>query len=62
MVAILPIPGLLKAATSFLKCIAGLGGASGRIMKGTRQIGYLDRAAGLQALVDRPGITAGFGD
>src|SRR5262249_56286891 len=42
--------------------VAGLGGAPARSMKRLPQVGDLGWTAGLQALVDRPGITAGFGD
>jgi hypothetical protein len=62
MPAILPIPGRFKATTRLIKCSAGFGGASPRGMKGLRQIRNLRRTSNLQASVDRPRVTAGFGD
>jgi hypothetical protein len=56
--AVLPIPRSLEAAARFIECGAGLGGASARSMEGFRQIGNLDRAAYLEAFVDRPRVTA----
>ena len=62
MIAILPIPGSLKAATGLIEGIAGLGSAPTRIVERLRQIGNLGRATSLQALIDRPGITASLRD
>src|ERR1700678_3601441 len=62
MIAILPIPGSLKAATGLIEGIAGLGSAPTRIVERLRQIGNLGRATSLQALIDRPRVTAGFRD
>jgi hypothetical protein len=55
------IPRRLKAATRFVECGVGLGGASARSMKGLRQIRNLPGATNLKAFVDRTGIPACLG-
>jgi hypothetical protein len=62
MIAVLPIPGRLKAATGVIECRAGLGNASTGSVKRVRQIGNLRRVTSLQALIYCPGVTAGFTD
>src|ERR1700709_2533865 len=61
-VAILPIPGRLKAATGFFEGLVGLGRAPASSMKGLGQIRNLGRTASLQALINFPGVTASLRD
>jgi hypothetical protein len=61
MIAILVIPRRFKAAPGFLECGVGLGRAAARSAKCLRQVGDPGRLANLEAFVDRPRVTAGFG-
>lgn len=60
--AVVVVPGGLEAGAGLLESVLGLRRASARPVKGAGQIGNLQRVARLQAGVDRPGVTTGFGD
>ena len=62
MLAILPVPGRLKAATRVIERGAALGGASSGSVKCFGQVRDLRGTTRLETLIDRPGITASFGD
>ncbi|CAM3517922.1 hypothetical protein MYCO108962_23855 [Mycobacterium colombiense] len=62
MAAVPMVPRGFEAGAGLLEGVVGLGRASPRPQKRPGQIGDLQRAAGLQALVDRPRVATGCGD
>jgi hypothetical protein len=56
------VPGRGEPLARVLEGVVGFGGVPTGTMESLRQLGYLKRAARLQALVDRPRIAAGRRD